>query len=211
MRRFNKDNLILRNFEKIKDDVPLLPEMIEGSIKHCYETLDLIDQNLIAKQVAPLAELVERANLSSIVGNLLGAGFAEYSNGVYFRNKPHTYPDLISTKNNIPGIEIKTALSRNSPKGHLPKAGYYLTYRYLFTDTDGNINNLDKSMDTVSIWEVKFGFLNQECFSCSNTTGDSGKTAVIRTEALNKMLLLYFDPDLVPYKHTINHPYKGFN
>ena len=29
------------------------------------------------------------------------------------------------------------ALEKNSPKGHLAKAGFYLTYRYVLTDKDG--------------------------------------------------------------------------
>ena len=39
----------------------------------------------------------------------------------YYRNKPHTYPDLIAADKTLPGIEIKTAILKNSPKGHQPK------------------------------------------------------------------------------------------
>lgn len=211
MRSFNFDYVINHNFN-FDSEIQLNIEMIQGSIKHCYETLDMIDQNLVSKNTPKLSGLVEMANLSSIVGNLLGAGCAEYSSKKYYRNKPHTYPDLLSTDSTLPGIEIKTALLKNSPKGHQPKPGYYLTYRYCLTDNNGKrLVGHEDEWDTVTIWEVKFGYLNKEDFGCSNTTGDSGKTAVIKTSALNNMALLYFDPTLVPYRHSINKPYNGFN
>ena len=150
-----------------------------------------------------MRNLVELANLSSIVGNLLGAGYANCSNGFYRRNKPHTYPDLIATKNSLPGIEIKTALEKNYPKGHQPKSGYYLTYRYCLTGEDGHKNKgEDAKWDTVTIWEVKFGYLKIDDFSCSNTEGDSGKTAVIKADSLNAMKLLYLDTEIIPYRHN---------
>lgn len=201
-----------QNYENIPDEIKLTEETIKGSIEHCYETLDMIDQNLIVKGAQKMSSLVELANLSSIVGNLLGAGFANCSSGNYYRNRPHTYPDLVPSNNTLPGIEIKTALLKNSPKGHQPKPGYYLTYRYCLTDENGKrIEGQDDIWDTVTIWEVRFGYLSEDDFSCSNTEGDSRKTAVIKTTAFNSMLLLYLDTDLIPYRHSAEKPYKGFN
>lgn len=212
MRTFVDDYLIERNFIFDPNQVMVTKEVIKGSIVHCYETLDMIDQNLVSKGVSKMSSLVELANLSSIIGNLLGAGYADYSHGFYLRNRPHTYPDLIATDSRYPGIEIKTALIKNSPKGHQPKPGYYLTYRYCLTDEDGHRNLGEEDIwDTVTIWEVKFGFLNAEDFSCSNTDGDSGKTAVIRTASFNNMKLLYLDTEIIPYRHSVAKPYKGFN
>ena len=212
MRTFKDDCLVMRNFVFDSSEVLVSPQTVKGSIVHCYETLDMIDQNLVAKGVAKMSYLVELANLSSIVGNLLGAGYAENSNGFYLRNRPHTYPGLIATDGSHPGIEIKTALVKNSPKGHQPKPGYYLTYRYCLTDENGERDSVhEESWDTVTIWEVKFGFLEQDDFSCSNTEGDSGKTAVIRTASFNKMKLLYLDTDIIPYRHSATHPYNGYN
>jgi len=211
MRTFEEKYIISKNFS-FSSDIKFTSDVLKGSITHTYETLDMIDQNLISRGSQKLSSLVELANLSSIVGNLLGAGCAEYSNGAYIRNKPHTYPDLISTDEALPGIEIKTALLKNSPKGHQPKPGYYLTYRYCLTDENGHRNvGEEDSWDTVTIWEVKMGYLNADDFSCSNTEGDSGKTAVIKTAALNAMPLLYFDPTLVPYRHSASKPYNGYN
>lgn len=212
MRQFDDRYLISRNFSFDPTDVIVTEETIKGSIVHCYDTLDMIDQNLVSRGVQKMSSLVELANLSSIIGNLLGAGYAQYSNGFYIRNKPHTYPDLIATDNAHPGIEIKTALVKNSPKGHQPKPGYYLTYRYCLTDEDGARNTgEEEKWDTVTIWEVKFGLLNSDDFSCSNTEGDSGKTAVIKTSSFNNMKLLYLDTSIIPYKHSAEKPYKGFN
>ena len=204
MRQFEDKFLIPQNFFYYRD-VTVTMDSIRGSIIHCYRTLDMIDQHLTEQRVQKLSKLVELANLSSIVGNLLGAGFAENSNGLYYRNRPHSYPDLVSTTANAPGIEIKTALRTNYPKGHQPKAGYYLTYRYCLTNEYGNLNvSNEEELDTVTIWEVKFGYLSSDCFSCSNTAGDSGKTAVIKTSALNSMPLLYLNLNCIPYKN-----YKG--
>ena len=212
MRTFVDDYLIDRNFCFDSNQVLVTKEVVKGSIVHCYETLDMIDQSLVSKGGSKLSSIVELANLSSIVGNLLGAGYADSSHGFYLRNKPHAYPDLIATNYNYPGIEIKTALVKNKPKGHHPKPGFYLTYRYCLTDENGRrVLGDEEAWDTVTIWEVKFGFLYKDDFKCSNTEGDSGKTAVIKTDSLNRMLLLYLDTAIIPYRHTEAKPYKGFN
>ena len=79
MRKFVDSYLIDRNFIFDSDQVMVTREVIKGSIVHCYETLDMIDQNLVNKGVPKMSRLVELANLSSIIGNLLGAGYADYS------------------------------------------------------------------------------------------------------------------------------------
>lgn len=212
MRKYEEKYVVKRNYDSIPSNISLTEDVIRGSIVHCYETLDMIDLNLVAKGASKMSNLVELANLSSIVGNLLGAGFAKYSHGCYYRNKPHTYPDLVATDETKPGIEIKTALLKNSLKGHQPKSGYYLTYRYCLTDENGHRLECQEDLwDTVTVWEVKFGYLSEKDFSCSNTAGDSGKTAVIRTTSLNTMKLLYLDTELIPYKHTSKKPYNGYN
>ena len=70
MRTFIDDYLIERNFVFDPGQVLVTEETIKGSIVHCYETLDMIDQNLVSKGVSKLSSLVELANLSSIIGNL---------------------------------------------------------------------------------------------------------------------------------------------
>lgn len=173
---------------------------LQYAIDGCYMTLDFIDDQLVGNGIQPIANLVELANLSSMVGNLLGAGIAEGSAGLYARNRPHAYPDLIPLKAPAREIEIKMALETNRPKGHLPKPGTYITIRYVLGDRYGKFQRgKDSRGDTVWVWEVKVGQLRKEDFRESNTEGDSGKTAVIDSEAFDRMTIVYLVPELVPY------------
>ncbi len=173
--------------------------MIRDGINTAYQLLDIIDSQLVVTESPKLAELVELANLSSILGNLLGSGIATSTKGVYKRNRPHAYPDLIPEKPNVPGLEIKVALETNRPKGHLPKSGYYLTFRYVLGDEHGN-HKIGERQNTIWIWEARHGYIAESDFSISNTAGDSGKTAVIKAEAFNRMGVVFFDSVYSPYK-----------
>ncbi|MCI5145090.1 MAG: hypothetical protein D3923_06050 [Candidatus Electrothrix sp. AR3] len=127
-------------------------------------------------------------------------------------NKPHAFLDLLPLKDNATNLEIKISLETNKPKGHLPKAGTYITFRYVLGDKFAHFQRgKDKRGDTVWIWEVKAGILEEEDFSCSNTAGDSGKTAVIKTKKHNKMKLIYYVPSLLPYAFRKEGEYPGFN
>lgn len=170
--------------------------LVVNAVNHCYEILAIIDNELIMSGSEQLAQLVEKANLSSIIGNIIGKGIEINSKNRFYRNRPHTYPDLLSRNESLyPNFEIKVALDKNSPKGHLAKKGNYMTFRYII-----------ESSTLVKIWEIKFGYLDYEDFSSSNTPGDSGKTAVIKPSSLNNLTCIYYDPDISPYKR-----YKGLN
>ena len=202
----------LRNLSALRRFTGMTGENLLGAISSCYQTLDLIDEQLIEKASPPIAHLVELANLSSMVGNIIGAGLAERSNGLYKRNRPHTYPDLLPIGEGAVDLELKVALETNKPKGHLPKAGTYITFRYVLGTKSGEyVKGKDRRGDTVWIWEVKVGSLTENDFSCSNTEGDSGKTAVIKTEIHNTMNLIYYEPSLLPYRRGENNSYPGFN
>lgn len=176
-----------------------------------YRTLDTIDYQLRAHRVDPIARLVELANLSSMVGNLLAAGLADASNGIYKRNRPHAYPDLIPQTPGYEDLELKVALETNKPKGHLPKPGMYMTFRYVLCDRNGAFQKGKVSRgECVFIWEVKVGHLDADDFALSSTEGDSGKTAVIKTDVFNAMPLIYVDRDLNPYSPR-SGDYPGFN
>lgn len=202
----------LRNIDALFQLTGMTGENLLGAISSCYQTLDLIDEQLTEKGSPPIAHLVELANLSSMVGNMIGGGLADHSNGLYVRNKPHTYPDLLPIGEGAVNLELKVALETNKPKGHLPKAGTYITFRYILgTKTGEYIKGKDKRGDTVWIWEVKVGKLTEDDFSCSDTAGDSGKTAVIKTDTHNRMSLVYYVPTLLPYRRGENDSYPGFN
>ncbi|MCI5130312.1 MAG: XRE family transcriptional regulator [Candidatus Electrothrix sp. EH2] len=202
----------IRNEEYFTELTGLTGKQLLCAIDSCYQVLDTIDEQLLNKNSMPISHLVELANLSSMVGNLLGAGLAECSGGLYERNKPHTYPDLLPIGSGATYLEIKISLETNKPKGHLPKAGTYLTFRYVLGDKLANFQRgKDKRGDTVWIWEVKAGVLEEEDFSCSNTAGDSGKTSVIKTEKHNKMKLIYYVPEFLPYAPRKTGEYPGYN
>lgn len=171
------------------------------AVNQTYEIIDAIDKRLVSIGADRLSHLVELANLSSMLGNILGAAFAVSSDGIYRRNKPNTYPDLLSENTSqYAHIEIKTALENNGLKGHLPKEGQYLTFRYVLASDDGTyIKGRNNRGSAIWIWEIRTGYLQPSDFSISNTPGDSGKTAVIRADGMSKLNILYFDPRYSPW------------
>ncbi len=201
-----------RNENGLRDLTGLAHDAIRGAIEDCYQTLDLIDAELAKRESPLVSELVELANLSSMIGNLLAAGLVEHSAGAYARNTPHTYPDLLSRRAGFGGIEVKTALERNKPKANLPKPGIHLTFRYVLCDNEGRFKRGKENRGkTAHIWEVKVANLRTTDYDLSNTEGDSGKTAVIKTKVHHAMTLLYFDPRLLPYAQGGAAPYRGYN
>lgn len=202
----------LRNVDQFTRLTGLSGNALLDAINSCYQTLDVIDEQLQEKDALPIAQLVELANLSSMVGNMLGGGLADHSGGLYKRNKPHTYPDLLPVGHGAVNLELKVALETNKPKGHLPKAGTYITFRYVLADKLGEyLKGKTTRGDTVWIWEVKVGVLTEDDFSISNTAGDSGKTAVIKTDVFNRMPLAYYKPHLLPYRRGLGDIYPGHN
>jgi len=202
----------LRNQGKFKELTGLDSPVLVKVIDNCYQILDTIDQQLIGFDSPPIEELVELANLSSMIGNLFAGGLADYSEGIYTRNRPHAYPDLLPTGEGAVNLELKMALETNKPKGHLPKAGNYITIRYVLGDGSGNYTRGKANRgNKVWIWEVKVGKVKVEDFSLSNTAGDSGKTAVIKTEVFNNMPLVYYVPKYLPYAKRDDETYPSFN
>lgn len=189
-----------RHEDELHSLTGLEPAAIRSAIEHTYDTLDLIDTELIAKGSEPISKLVELANLSSMVGNLVGAGLADASGDLYKRNRPHAFPDLVPQRDDLPDLELKTALETNYPKGHLAKSGVYMTFRYVLGGPNGEFTRgKDNRGHSVWIWEVRVGELQEEDFSVSNTAGDSGKTAVIKTLSFINMYPVLFDDRFYPY------------
>ena len=195
----------LRNEEELFNLIKLPPSAIKYAIERTYRTFDMIDSELKGSGSEPISHLVEYANLSSMLGNILGASLAEASDGLYTRNKPHTYPDLVPQRPDLPDLELKTALEKNSAKGHLPKEGTYITFRYLLASSTGEYKRGKENRgDTAWIWEVRVGNLSKNDFQISNTEGDSGKTAVIKTASFKQMPVIYFDNRFFPYSREWN-------
>jgi hypothetical protein len=173
--------------------------MLEDGLASTYATLDAIDQTLIDMGNPRMSAMVELANLSSMVGNLLATGIANASAGAFRKIGPHKYPDLLANAAGSVDVEIKIALEGNKPKGHLAKAGFYLTCRYVLCDETGcHTRGVENRGVMVSIWELRAGWLEQGHFNLSNTAGDSGKTAVINKLGMENLAIVYCDLDIFP-------------
>lgn len=206
------DKNFLRNEKSFSEITGMDSSVILNAIDHCYATLDSIDEQLIGNDSPPISKIVELANLSSMMGNLLAGALADHSDGLYKRNRPHAYPDLVPQSFKATDLELKMALETNKPKGHLPKAGTYITFRYVLGTKTGNYTRKKENRgDTPWIWEVKVGTLKEEDFSFSNTAGDSGKTAVIKSGAFNAMPLVYYARKYLPYAQRKDGTYPCFN
>jgi hypothetical protein len=185
---------------RVLEEIGLNHDMLKGAIGASYDILDKIDQTLASAGVFPLSQTVELANLSSMIGNIFAAAVARHSNGLFRRNGPHKYPDLLSSEPmKWPNLEIKMALEGNKPKGHLAKPGYYVTCRYVLCGPDGVFvfDKLNRSI-TPFIWELRCGYLEERHFNISNTPGDSGKTAVVNAEGMKALKVIYVDLERAP-------------
>lgn len=199
----------LRNETTLENYFGLSGDALVAAIDACYKTVSDMDNLLEKNGTQPVSELFELANVSSMLGNIIAGNIERFSNGTYYRSPPHTYPDLLSTRPEIHGLELKMALEKNKPKGHLPKSGNYICIRYVLVNKDGSYTKGKENRGTVPrVWEIKIGYLSKDDFSCSNTVGDSGKTAVITAQAHNNMTLVYYVPEYSPYAEG---RYTGIN
>ncbi len=190
--------------------VGLTPEMIIAGITYTHNILDTIDKTLLESGEQRFAKMVELPNLSSMIGNLFASGIAKASRGRFIRNRSHAYQDLKAVDATVPSIEVKVALEDNKPKGHLAKPGYYLTCRYVLCDAANKYNRGKGARgDVVWLWEVRFGYLDLEHFTISNTSGDSGKTAVVNAKGMGQLAILYADLERCPYAPT-GRTFRGY-
>lgn len=182
--------------------IGLSHEILREAIRDTYGLLDQIDATLEKANVFLLSQTVELANLSSMIGNIFASAIAKHSNGLLRRNRPHKYPDLLTTgiSPQVPNLELKMALETNKPKGHLAKEGHYLTCRYVLCQLDGSLR-IGKEQRGVKpyIWEIRCGYLLPEHFNLSNTKGDSGKTAVVNAIGMEILQVVYCDLERVPF------------
>lgn len=171
--------------------------MLEDGVGAAYRVLDTIDSPLLEEAGFRIAQVVELANLSAMLGNVLASSIVRHSDGAFERAGAHKYQDLRARTDDGEHIEIKVALESNKPKGHLAKPGHYLTFRYVLGDVHGRYVRAKRG-DVVWLWEVRFGNLYEEHFAISNTAGDSGKTAVVTREGMQRLQLVYYDPRFLP-------------
>lgn len=178
----------------------LTSDAIAAGVHFAYRTLDLIDAKLLESGLTRLAGLIELANLSTIIGNLIAVGIIKAAPKVFSKAGAHKYQDLRSAKCADENVEIKVALEKNQPKAHLAKEGYYLTFRYVLSDEKAT--PMEDRGDMPWIWEIRFGHLELRDFNVSNTDGDSGKTAVVNAAGMAKLTVIYQDPTFLPRRRV---------
>ena len=184
--------------EQALAEAGLTTMMLQSGIEYVYSILDLIDTTLIENGAYRLSQMMELANLSTFIGNLLGAGIANASQGVFKQNGPHKYPDILAQLPSLHDVEIKVAIENNKPKAHQAKQGYYLTCRYVLADEDGTFSRSLRG-EIVWIWELRIGLLEEQDFNKSNTEGDSGKTAVVNKAGMQKLRVVFCDLERIPF------------
>ena len=91
------------------------------------------------------------------------------------------------------------SIEKNKPKAHLAKKGYYLTCRYVLGNEDGTYS-YGKRGSYIWMWEIRFGYLTKKHFNISNTINDSGKTAVVNSLGMKKLIPVFFNPNHCPYE-----------
>jgi hypothetical protein len=190
----------------VLDAVGLAPKAISEGVTYTYDILDFLDDQLLKKGANRMTQVVELTNLSAMAGNLLRTGIGKASGGRFEASGPHKFPDLKNLIEPEKFIEIKIAGGDRRPKGHLPKPGYHLTARYVLCTEDGKYlrgskNKEERRVKGVRLyfWELRFGYLRQEHFTCSNTQGDSGKTANVNLAGMKQLYPIYFDGTRCPY------------
>ena len=184
--------------ENLNSSSGLTVEIVKQAIEYSYEIIDQIDEKLTSVGANKISQMIELANYSSILGNLIALGIEKKSEGKYIRNLPHKYPDILAVSQTAKDIEIKISLELNKPKGHLAKSGFYMICRYVLLYNDRNFV-FDQRGDTAEIWEIRFGYLETDDFNLSNTPGDSGKTAVINKNGMEKLKLIYVNLETTPF------------
>lgn len=176
----------------------LTGETIRRAINAAYHKLDLIDEQMRESGSPLLVELVGLQHLSALLGSVLGSGVARASNGLYMQNGPRQHPDLLPLRHGLPEVEVRAALETNRPVSGPTIAGIYLVFRFVLVDRKtGYTRGVDSRGDTVAVWEAKFGELSDDDFHASKA--NTGKSPVLRKDALDRMESVYYNPDFLPY------------
>lgn len=183
----------------LRSTTGLRGEMVSRGIEIAYRKLDLIDDQMRASGSRPIARLVEVPDLAALVADLLGAGIARASSGLYVQNGPDHSPSLLPLRQGLPEQEVIAALETDRPAVTEPKAGAHFAIRFVLGDRSGGFTRGKEARgDTVAVWEVRFGELTEGDFHApSPRTG--APSSRLKKEALDRMELVYYDPALLPY------------
>ena len=192
--RRHADRAHLRESLQLSAVTRLGGETVTRAIDLAYRKLDLVDQQITGSAAGSIAGLVEPDDLSSLLANLLSAGIARASNGLYVQSSPDHASSLLPLRQGLPELDVATALETDRPAVPAVKVGVYLTFRYVLAERDGTFTRgKDSRGDTAAIWEVRFGELHEHDFHTA--TGSSR----LRKDAMDRMELVYYNPELLPY------------
>ena len=177
----------------------LTGETVTRAIDLAYRKLDLVDEQIRGSGSRPIVALIEHSDLSSLVANLLSAGIARASHGLYVQSGPDHSSSLLPLHQGLPELDVAASLETNQPAPAEVKAGVYLTFRYVLAQRDGTFTRgKDSRGDTAAVWEVRFGELREDAFYARSTRSAAG-SAQLKKAALDGMELVYYDPALLPY------------
>lgn len=102
----------------VLQEAGLTGEMIASGIAYVHNILDGLDSQLLSAGAFRLSQMFELANVSSMLGNLLGAGIANASSGAFLRNGPHRYILTCWHKSLTQAmLKLKFLWKRTNPKG----------------------------------------------------------------------------------------------
>jgi transcriptional regulator with XRE-family HTH domain len=196
--RRQADRGLLGDCSRLTQVTGLTGANIARAIDIAYHKLDLIDDQLHRTGARPLGALTGTGELSSLLADLLGAGIAEASAGLYVHNGPDQAPDLLPMRQGLPELELRTALETGLPAGAADRTGVYLVFRYVLVDRGGTfVRGKESRGDVAAVWEARFGELGEEAFG--RRAGSASGNARLRKAALERMELVYYDPARLPY------------
>jgi transcriptional regulator with XRE-family HTH domain len=193
------DRAHLGESSKLAATTGLTGGMVTRAIELAYRKLDLVDEQIRGSGSRSIVALVGDPDLSSLLANLLSAGIARASNGLYVQSGPDHSSNLLPLRQGLPELDVAAALETNRPAPAELKAGAYLIFRYVLAERDGTFTRgKDSRGDTAAVWEARFGELREDDFHARGTRATGGSSQ-LKKEALDGMELVYYDPALLPY------------
>jgi transcriptional regulator with XRE-family HTH domain len=188
--RRQTDRAHLRESSQLTATTGLTGGMVTRAIDLAYRKLDLVDEQIRGSGSRSIVSLVEDPDISWLVADLLSAGIARASNGLYVQSGPDHSSSLLPLRQGLPELDVAAAPETNRPAPAEPRSGLYVIFRYVLAERDGTFTRgKDSRGDTVAVWEVRFGELREYDFHVRQ----------LKKGALDRMELVYYDPAFLPY------------
>ena len=194
-RRYAKADAIVDS-ERLTEITWLSGHIVRKAIDAAYRKLDVIDEQMRESGSPSLVELVGLEHLDGLLAGALASGVVKSAPAQYVQNSPRQHPDLLPLQRGLPEMVVRTALETDRPVTGPELAGIHLVFRYVLVDRKGEYTRgKDSRGDMVAVWEARFGELDEADFIPPR--GGHGPT--LRKDSLDRMELVYYDSDLLPY------------